>query len=327
MKIRSVFFSFLTLLSMLFFCVGCDGSPSSAPEKKSRSREQNGKKSDWEPPSFRRKDEASEKNKSPEPKKKNERKNGSGSSQEKGKNGKESGGRGQGGGGSASSGNGRGGGNSASGGQGNGTGNGAGGQGGEHGNGSGNGASGQGGRHGNGTGNGAGGQGGHGNGSGDSNGAGGLGGSFSGGGRRGTGSGSGDSNGAGGLGGSFSGGGRREGRQRSTPPDWISSEVKQAPAATDREIWTNIIAALEKLIVASEVRFSPLGTKHTSLIDLAEDKNNVTNRWLDFKKKYKAVGRCLVIDKTGNQFAYEFECRASANQYEATIISVKFAER
>ena len=119
-----------------------------------------------------------------------------------------------------------------------------------------------------------------------------------------------------GTGGAFSGGRHREGSRKTAPPDWTSSEVKQAPSATDSEIWSSIISCVEKLIVASEVRFSPLGAKHTSLTTLSQA-----------EKKYQAAGRCLVVDKNGNEFAYEFECIARANQYEAIVLSVKFTER
>ena len=289
MKIRSMCIPLLMLSTMLLFC-GCDGSPdaSKPTREQSRSGEQSGKKSPRQPPSFQKQDGTPSENKSAGTLKKNEGKNDPDPAQAKGKNGGSSGkgtGSGQGGNGSASSGNGRGGGGSASSGSGQG------------GNGSASGGNPSGGKGGTGTG--AGGQGGYGNGgSGDGTG----GGSFSGGSDRGT-------------GGAFPGGShRRDGSRKTAPPGWTSSEVKQAPNAADSEIWANIISCLEKLIVGSEIRFSPLGAKHTSLTSLAE-------------KKYKAVGRCLVVDKSGNQFAYEFECIARANKYDAVILSVKFTER
>ena len=68
---------------------------------------------------------------------------------------------------------------------------------------------------------------------------------------------------------------------------------------------------MEELIVARKVKFSSLGANHTFLSDLSGG-------------KYRAVGRCIVTEKSGNQIAYEFECVARVNKYEASILSAKF---
>ncbi len=99
--------------------------------------------------------------------------------------------------------------------------------------------------------------------------------------------------------------------RRKAPPGWVSTDIRNQPNATDLEIWNNILSALNRLIVARHVKFSPLGAAHTSLTSAS---NN----------SYKAVGRCIAIEKNGNQTAYDFECVANANKYEAIILSVKF---
>jgi|GEM_PF-6146813 len=259
MKLHAVFFSVSALLSLLFFCAGCDDSSDAqklpVPEKRARE-----KTNLPELPKFRKKDEAPKKaedvkEKSAKPQENAEEKNKSDSARQKEKPGELSQkgtGRGQGGG------TGEGGGSSS--------------------------------------------------------------GSQSGTGRGGTGGGTGSSSGGGSSSGSGTGGGTgrgshtRDGDQKTAPPGWTSSEVKQAPTAADSEIWANIISNLENLIAASEVKFSSLGAMHTSLTSLPDS-------------KYKARGRCLVVDKNGNQFAYEFECIARVNKYEALILSVQFTER
>lgn len=100
---------------------------------------------------------------------------------------------------------------------------------------------------------------------------------------------------------------------RSVPRGWVSSDIKKSPAPASQEIWNSIILALEQLIVARSVHFSPLGAAHTSLTDLSGG-------------KYKATGRFIIVEKSGNQIACEFETIAFANKYEASIRSVKFHE-
>lgn len=100
-------------------------------------------------------------------------------------------------------------------------------------------------------------------------------------------------------------------RKRSVPAGWASTDIKRPPSPTNLEIWNSILVSLEKLIVARQVKFSSLGASHTSLTNLS-------------REKYKAIGRCTVSEKTGNQIAYQFECIALVNKYETSILSVKF---
>ena len=99
--------------------------------------------------------------------------------------------------------------------------------------------------------------------------------------------------------------------KQTIPAGWTSTEIKNPPSPENLEIWNNIIASLEELIVARKVKFSSLGANNTFLSDLSGG-------------KYRAVGRCIVTEKSGNQIAYEFECVARVNKYEASILSAKF---
>lgn len=103
-------------------------------------------------------------------------------------------------------------------------------------------------------------------------------------------------------------------KKKTVPPRWMTTDIKTPPTATKQEIWNNILSALEKLIVARQSRFAPLGAAHTSLTELPEN-------------KYKASGRCIIIEKNGNQIAYEFECIALVNKYQAGLLSVKFHQQ
>lgn len=98
---------------------------------------------------------------------------------------------------------------------------------------------------------------------------------------------------------------------QTVPVGWTSTKIKNPPSPENLEIWNNILASLEELIVARKVKFSSLGANHTFLSDLSGG-------------KYRAVGRCIVTEKSGNQIAYEFECVARVNKYEASILSAKF---
>lgn len=111
-----------------------------------------------------------------------------------------------------------------------------------------------------------------------------------------------------GTGGRGSAGGSHRGN---VPAGWISTDIKKCPSASELEVWSNILVSLEKLIVGQQVIFSPLGARGTSLTHLSDG-------------KYKAAGRCAVAEKNGNQIAYEFECIARVNKYEASILTVNF---
>ncbi len=99
--------------------------------------------------------------------------------------------------------------------------------------------------------------------------------------------------------------------RKTVPADWFPTDIKKQPQPAQLEIWNRLLPALRNLIVARQVNFSPLGTEHTQLTELSAN-------------QYKAAGRCIVIEKSGNQMAYEFECVAKVTSYEATILSVKF---
>lgn len=112
--------------------------------------------------------------------------------------------------------------------------------------------------------------------------------------------------------GSGTGNDRPSGSGRKTVPSgWFRTDIKNHPQPARLTIWNNILSSLKNLIVARHVEFSPLGAEHTLLTDLSAD-------------QYKAAGRCIVIEKSGNQMAYEFECVAKVTPYEAAILSVKF---
>lgn len=100
-------------------------------------------------------------------------------------------------------------------------------------------------------------------------------------------------------------------RRKNVPADWFPTDIKKRPQPAQLEIWNRLLSALRNLIVARQVNFSPLGAEHTQLTELSAN-------------QYKAAGRCIVIEKSGNQMAYEFECVAKVTAYEATILSVQF---
>ncbi|MBQ9338348.1 MAG: hypothetical protein IJS14_13740 [Lentisphaeria bacterium] len=98
---------------------------------------------------------------------------------------------------------------------------------------------------------------------------------------------------------------------RSIPSGWMSSAVNDPPPPDRLEIWNKILSKLQNLIIARQVKFSPLGSAHASLSALSDG-------------RYKATGRCMVTEKDGDQLAYEFECIAVADEYAARILSVDF---
>ena len=99
--------------------------------------------------------------------------------------------------------------------------------------------------------------------------------------------------------------------RRTVPSDWIRTDIKNLPQPDKLKVWNNLLSALKNLIVARHVEFSPLGAEHTLLTNVSGD-------------QYRAEGRCIVIEKSGNQMAYEFECVAKVTLYEAAVLSVKF---
>lgn len=99
--------------------------------------------------------------------------------------------------------------------------------------------------------------------------------------------------------------------RKTVPADWFPADIKKRPQPAQLEIWNRLLSALKNLIVARQVNFSPLGAEHTQLTEVSAG-------------QYKAAGRCIVIEKSGNQMAYEFECVAKITPYDATVLSVKF---